>query len=291
MEKFGSLIKGYLGVLAGIIVVMVCCSMASATPASVFTGWQEFADDRDDSPSGGQAYDHEYFFYNYDESTKKLSIGVQSGFDMVNGAVNNLYLGDLGLSFDNDTQFVDDADTGYEYAYDFGLLTKDYHRDSGSFAGENVDADTDGLHGGGDGEDSAGLYEVATWNNHTRRTFHTHRTPDTSDDDRVAPFAMDGGVNVAAALSNISGDEGDSYYRIAEFSVASLLNDDGSLRVDAHIAMSCGNDVMNGGFNIPGSPPGAPIPEPSTVALLGVGLAGLAGGAARRKLKKKKEDK
>ena len=50
--------------------------------------------------------------------------------------------------------------------------------------------------------------------------------------------------------------------------------------------MSCGNDVMNGNGHT------APvIPEPSTIALLGVGLAGLAGGAARRRMKKKKEEK
>ncbi|MCP4265213.1 MAG: PEP-CTERM sorting domain-containing protein [Candidatus Brocadiaceae bacterium] len=108
---------------------------------------------------------------------------------------------------------------------------------------------------------------------------------------------MDGGSIVANGLSTDNGNEtvdGEtSYYRVAEFDVSSLLNPDGSLAVDAHITMSCGNDVMTGNFEIPGSPPppaAAGVPEPSTIALLGVGLAGLAGGAARRRMKKKKEE-
>ncbi len=43
----------------------------------------------------------------------------------------------------------------------------------------------------------------------------------------------------------------------------------------------------NDGINIDALEAAAAIPEPTTIALLGIGLAGLAGGAARRKWKKK----
>ncbi len=99
---------------------------------------------------------------------------------------------------------------------------------------------------------------------------------------------MDRAAIVTTVLSNILGNERGSYYRVAGFSVVSLLKEDDSLRVDAYIEMSCGNDVMNGGFGIPGSLHGAPVPEPSTIALIRVGRAGFVCGTARRRMKKKK---
>ncbi len=291
MGKFGYSNKRYIGALTGIFVVMMFCSTASATWMDKFgsSGWQEFADDNNDGAGGGQKYDHEYYFWKLEG--KDLSIGVQSGFDLGDGRVNrhqarDIFLGDLALSFDGDTN--GNNGTGYEYAYDFGQHTEGYTRHN------NISAGTD------DGLDQAGLYENVVWDNDTLQTQH--------NSDSVAPYAMDDGDLVAEALNpdawgknRVEDTNGDgvidssdrySFYRIAKFSVEDLINPDGSLTVDAHITMSCGNDVMNGSFEIPPSGEGQidVVPEPSTIALLGVGLAGLAVGAARRRLKKKKAE-
>ncbi len=294
--------KSIVGVLAGIIVMMVLCSGVWATPlnSSTWTGWTEFtsvpsgySSENNDDAAGNQPYDAEYFFYKYDENTKALSIGMQTGFDMNDGRRSDWYAGDVALSFDGDATYdasaeydnhnkISAADSGFEYAMDFGLRTRDQN---GSSVG----------HGGGN-QDPTGLYKVETWNIDLERDSH--------HGDDTEPFAMDqaetdgSGDPIMFALSAQDGGSGTvdsefSYFRQATFDATQFLDANGDLWVDAHWTMSCGNDVMNGSFHIPGGGPSqaSAIPEPSTIALLGVGLAGLAGGAARRRMKKKKEAK
>ncbi len=280
MVNFEFLSKRHIGVLVGIIVMMYC-STVNATWVDIFDdgsgGWQEFANDNNDGATGGQRYDHEYFFWKIEANN--LSVGVQSGFDLRDGRVNrrhakNIFLGDLALSFDGDTNGNDG--TGYEYSYDFGLYTEGYTRRNKISVGSD------------EGLDAAGLYENVVWDNDTLHTQH--------NGDSVAPYAMDDGDLVAVSLSpsawgnvNHQRPGNKSYYRIAKFSVVDLINPDSSLTVDAHLTMSCGNDVMSGQFEIPSSSgrQSDVVPEPSTIVLLGVGLGGLTIGAVRRRLKRR----
>src|SRR3990172_4895516 len=202
--------------LAIAAIIMIVASPAWATsyapltsPASVFTGngWNMFAnDDGTLAPGyGGQYFDAEYFFYKIEGST--LSIGLQAGFNVVTGVQTyssyKYYAGDIALSFDGSTA------NGYEYAIDFGNVTKDYQLDN---------VGTGGVH-------AAGLYSVTTWNNDMYSSFIS----------ASSPFAMaDGGTS-----SN------HYYYEIATFDVSGIVGSNLFI-MDAHWTMSCGNDSING---------------------------------------------
>ncbi len=262
---------------------VVCAGTVSGVlGGGTWTGWTQFqVDDNGGNGedwvdngkvypgTGGQAFDAEYLFYKLNGNT--LSLGLQTGFDIVDGKYTSTssgkdyYAGDIALSFDGTPT--------YTHALDFGLLTQDY-------GNHNVGADGGPDAGGSsDGIDDAGLYSVSKWNTHVISGFGASN-----------PFAMDGGTKLADLTwttnfgPTVNNDT--SFYRQVSFDIEQFRQGDGSLWVDAHWTMSCGNDAINGTINVP-----VPTPEPATIALLGIGLAGLAGAGARRKWKKKVIDK
>ncbi len=186
---------------------------------------------------GGQDFDAEYLFYNYDKTTSMLTIGLQTGFDLVDGHIqwhgHDYYAGDLVMTFDKLA--------GREFAVDFGLLTRDSE-------GDLVDAGT------GTGIDAAGVYEVSNWNNDITYT-------------SSGPFAMDGGTFVTAVNSVVGYDVlADSYYRTVTFDYSELGLQPG-FNFTAHWTMSCGNDLILGTGH---------VPVPGGLVLLSLGLVAFA---------------
>ena len=282
-------------VLLGIVMLMMLCSTARATTVidtlDTFDGWNVFATDSHDDAHGGDGYEADYLFYKLDG--QELSLGLQTRFNVegtemefdnhlhdsgdhthIAGYYGGYFAGGLALSFDGDVS--GSGGSGYEYAVDFGLYTEAY---GGYYRKQvSVSQDAHGDHGHDTGTDAEGLYGGVSWRNDLIY-------------DSSAPFAMTDSDTpdgiVGALMSNDTGTEEKngflSYYRKVVLNLANVSGVSSENDVDVHWTMSCGNDEIDG--HIIG---GNPVPEPTTIALLGIGLAGFGGSYLRRRRRQKK---
>ena len=210
-------------------------------------GNQSNYDDQDSEGTralGGQAYDTEYLLYSIDGN--KLTIALQTGFDLFDNKHGGYTSGDLGLSFDG----IDNR--GYEYAVDFGSSSN--------------------WLGGQQGADAQGLYSVNEWTDATRRR-GINGVLTMTDGDLVAGGLM---MPIQKGREDLDPTAGVSwsYYNIMTIDLNTLgLNGD-EISLDAYWTMSCGNDVITGR-----------VPEPSILLLMSTGLGLLLGGVAIRRKK------
>lgn len=257
-----------INLITSALLMSVSVTANAGIITEIGSGWEVLASEDQSTYKltpgfGGQYFDAEYLLYKYNETSKELTVALQTGFDVTNDNhiiynKESYWGGDIFLSFDGD-------DTKFEYALDFGFAT-------GTWSERNKSLATSGSISAVD----SGLYDVTSYNNDTYYN---------SD-----PFAMQSGTLIGDSSSvdfneyqgfNADGYDGNniSYVKTATFNLGLLATLDIS-KLDAHWTMSCGNDGITGHGEIPPTS----VPEPSSIALLSTGLIGLLGGLfVRRK--------
>ncbi len=221
------------------------------------TGWHGKNEDQEVEPFcvNDQSWDLEGFFLNGSE------LQMVGGFDF-NSSNEGFEIGDIFLDIDGDIGTSETYDEGinsvkdnfgYEYVLDLNFSDSSYvvyelNNDSYNYT----------------------VY-YQSWNNHQGVNSHSN------------PYRYDSGGNQKAVgtfqyISNLSDSDvgfyGGTHYALVGFDLGFLNGQE----FTAHLTMGCGNDNLMGQGT-------APVPEPATVILMGIGLIGVA-GFGRKKIKK-----
>lgn len=272
------------GVWLSLLAMVVCAGSASAISTDGswtdwftyhgnvgFSNWQQGnytltngnirtqADEEGPTPGGGgQPFDIEEIFYffedfdnNDDNSGGILHVGLVTGFP--SGGAQNLYAGDLFIGFG--------AGVGYnDVAVAVGT--------------ENTAANDFGARFG-----SAWFNSGAP--NWTLESVNVPAHVAASDPYRVDEDNSPGAVDISGSATVAWGGQGVHNFLEVALVVGGaqelLLTDDQNGGIGLHWTMQCGNDEID----VEDDTPFAPVPEPATMVLLGMGVLGIALRARR----------